>query len=334
MAISERRGSGLLRLDRHPLWLRLGPEDRDPATFLLSLVTAAQRFRPGAGQATLTLMKERPGPVFGWPPLFAQLAHDLRLCMIHQGSLVLEDIHLASAMSPTLSMISRHLLPELAGVAPCVLLSNQSPQAAPLDKCLRKSASELRLSAPDVERLLREWAPELTARSRDRATILIGGRAAIVAGLRELATTTDRGLEPLLERVANREELVKQTAATLLAHAGREARGVLGLAARVEYAHPAMTSAIVGEGQLPPGPWLQRLENGWVRVRPCWRQSLLAMLGQRAMPGRDTLHQSADWLAQADACEQAVRLYLDIGDHDCAARVITSRASALMDLGQ
>ncbi len=332
--LTEGLALAFTRLDRHPLWLRLGPEDRDPATFLLSLVTAARRFHHETGRATLALMKERPGPVFGWPPLFSQLARDLRFCMISQGSLVLEDIHLASAGSPTLAMVSRHLLPELAGAAPCVLVSHRSPQTASLDKCVKRSAGELRLSAPQVGRLLQEWAPELTTRSRNRATILIDGRAATLAGLRELASITDRGLEPLLARAANGEELVAQTAEILLANVDREARCVLGLATRVEYAHPAMTSAIVGEGQLPPGPWLQHLEDGWVRVRPCWRQPLRAVLGKRAMPGRDTLHQSADWLLQADACEQAIGLYLDIGDHDCAARVIASQASTLMDLGQ
>ena len=77
-------------------------------------------------------MKERPGPVFGWPPLFMQLARDLRFCMIPQGSLVLEDIHLASADSPTLAMVSRHLLPELAVVAPCVLVSHGDRSEHPL----------------------------------------------------------------------------------------------------------------------------------------------------------------------------------------------------------
>lgn len=124
------------------------------------------------------------------------------------------------------------------------------------------------------------------------------------------------------------------TAEVLLAGAGREARCMLGLATRIEYVHPAMTSAIAGGSQLPAGPWLQRLEDGWVRVRPCWRQPLRAVLGERAIPGRDALHQSADWLLEAGACEQAVVLYLEIGDHDCAARAIASWASALMDLGQ
>src|SRR5208282_2931237 len=146
--LTEGLALAFTRFGRHPLWLRLGPEDRDPATFLLSLVAAARRFRRDAGQATLTLMREQPGPVFGWPPLFAQLARDLRSCMTSHGALVLEDIHHASADGPTLSLFSRHLLAELGGAGPCVLVSHQSPQALTVAKCLRRSASELQLSMP------------------------------------------------------------------------------------------------------------------------------------------------------------------------------------------
>lgn len=332
--LTEGLALALAHLDRHPLWLRLGPEDRDPATFLFSLITAARSFQRDVGQVTLSLMREQPGPVFGWPPLFTQLACDLRSCMIPHGALVLEDIHQVSGSCPTLSMVSRHLLPGLAGTAPCVMVTHGDPDAAVPDKCERKSASELRLSEPTVRRLLEKWAPELTARARKRAIVLVDGRAAILAGLRELAATARHCLEPLLERAAGGEELVARTAEILLADVGRDSRSALGLAARIEYAHPAMTSSVTGESELPPGPWLQRLAGGWVRVRPFWRQQLRAVLGKRAMPGRDTLHQSADWLLQAGAYEQAVCLYLDIGDHDCAARAIASRASSLMDLGQ
>jgi DNA-binding SARP family transcriptional activator len=333
-ALTEGLALAFSGLDRHPLWLRLGPEDSDPATFLLSLVTAARRLHRDAGQATLKLMKEQPGPVFGWPPLYTQLARDLRVCLAPRGALVLEDIHHAADGSPTLSLAGRYLLPGLASAGPCVLVSHRRPQAADLGQCRRRSASELRLSASAVSGTLEKWAPDLTARARHRVMRLVGGRAALLAGLRELASTADRGLEPLLERVASRGELVARTAEVLLAGAGREARCMLGLATRIEYVHPAMTSAIAGEGQLPAGPWLQRLEDGWVRVRPCWRQPLRAVLGDRAIPGRDALHQSADWLLDAGACEQAVVLYLEIGDHDCAARAIASWASVLMDLGQ
>jgi DNA-binding SARP family transcriptional activator len=328
--LTEGLAHALERSDRHPVWLRLGSEDRDPATFLLSLIAAARRFQHNAGQATLELMTQQPGPVFGWPPLFAQLARDLRFCLGTNGALVLEDIHYASAGSPTLRLLGRFLLPGLTGAGPCVLVSHRS---APLEACTRRSAEELRLSAPEVRRLLEAWAPELPARARDRAVWLIGGRAALLAGLRDLAAA-DRGLAQVLEHAGSRDELVTRTAQILLAGAGVQARRALGLAARLEYAHPAMTSAIAGGDPLPDGPWLQRLEDGWLRVRPCWLRALGAALGPAAGPDRDTLHQAADWLLQAGACEQAVFLYLEIGDHDCAARVITSRASALMDLGQ
>jgi DNA-binding SARP family transcriptional activator len=333
-ALTEGLALAFRRLDRHPLWLRMGPEDSDPATFLLSLVAAARRFHRDAGLATLTLMREQPGPVFGWPPLFTQLARDLRVFLAPRGALVLEDLHHMPADSPTLAMVGRYLLPGLADAGPCVLVSHRRPQATTFDACRRRSASELRLSASAVGRLLETWAPELTTRARHRAMWLIGGRAAILAGLRELASADDRGLEPLLERAGNSDELVTGTAEILLTGVGREARRALGLAARIEYAHPAMTSAIAGESQLPAGPWLQHLEDGWVRVRPCWRRPLRAVLGERAMPGRDAMHHSADWMLEAGACEQAVVLYLSIGDHDCAARAIASQASMLMDLGQ
>jgi DNA-binding SARP family transcriptional activator/tetratricopeptide (TPR) repeat protein len=331
--LTEGLATAFTHSDRHPVWLRLGPEDRDPAAFLLSLVAAARRFQDNAGQATLELMRAQPGPVFGWSPLFTQLARDLRLCLGTRGALVLEDIHYASAASPTLALAGRYLLPGLTGAGPCVLVSHPGPAGAPLDTCTRRSASELRLSALTVGRLLDTWAPELGTRARDRAIWLIGGRAAILAGLRELAAA-DQGLAPLLERVGSGDELIARTAEILLAEADREAQDALGLAAYLEYAHPALTSAIAGASQLPRGPWLQDLEDGWARVRPCWMAPLRKVLGARTRPGHDTLHQSAEWLAQAGADEQAVVLYLDIGDHDCAARVITSRASALMDLGQ
>jgi len=333
-ALTEGLALAFSGLDRHPLWLRLGPEDSDPATFLLSLVTAARRLHRDAGHATLKLMREQPGPVSGWPPLYTQLARDLRACLAPRGALVLEDIHHVTDGSPTLSLAGRYLLPGLADAGPCVLVSDRRPQAADLGQCRRRSASELQLSASAVSGTLEKWAPDLTARARNRAMWLVGGRAALLAGLRELASTADRRLEPLLERVANRSELVARTAEVLLAGADREARCMLGLATRIEYVHPAMTSAIAGKSQLPAGPWLQRLEDGWVRVRPCWRQPLRAVLGEGAIPGRDALHQSADWLLDAGACEQAVVLYLEIGDHDCAARAIASWASVLMDLGQ
>jgi ATP/maltotriose-dependent transcriptional regulator MalT len=324
--LTEELASAFTRLNRQPLWLRVGLEDRDPATFLLSVVTSARRLHHDAGQATLRLMTEQPGPVFGWRPLFVQLARDLRVYLAANGALVLEDVH-NTASYPTLAMLDRHLLPELDGVAPCVLVAHSSPSPGVFDGYARRSASEIRLTAPTVRELLEKWAPELRPRALDRAVAVVDGRAAVLAALRDLKAMPNGDLGPLLDRIASVKDLVARIAETLLTDVDGTSLCALGLATRIEYAHPAMISAVFGESTLPPGPWIQSLEDGWVRIRPCWREPLGTVLGKRAMPDCGTLHQSADWLLEDDAWEQAIALYLEISDLDCAARVIRNQAS-------
>jgi hypothetical protein len=170
--LTEGLALALSRLRQYPLWLRLGPEDADPATFLLSAVGAARRCYHDACLETLTLMRERPGPIFGLPPLFAQLARDLRACVAADGAVVLEDIHLAADDGPALSLAGQHLLPGLAEVAPCVLVSEHGTQAVPVARYLRKSAADLRLPAPAVSRLLGEWAPTVLDANGNPSIIL------------------------------------------------------------------------------------------------------------------------------------------------------------------
>jgi DNA-binding SARP family transcriptional activator len=333
--LAEGLTSALMRAGRDPLWLRLGPEDRDPGTFLVSLVSAAQRSGGGGvGQATLELMRARPGPVYGWPPLFAQLARELRGGMAGRGALVLEDAHHVWTGSPTPSLVSANLLPELEGTAPCVILAHRVTPANGTWNGRWRSASELRLPPRAVERVLDDYAPALTQRARDRAVALIGGRAAVVAGLRGARVSTDAGLEPLLHGVTSWEALLARLAQVLLADVGGQARRWLALAARMGYAHLVGSPDLAVAGHVAAGPWFQHLENGWARVRTCWREPLRAVLGRRAEPGRDTLHEAAGWLLQAGGDDQAISLYLEIGDADCAARVIADRATTLIDHGQ
>ena len=332
--LTEGLASALTGAGRPPLWLRLEPEDRDPATFLVSLGAAVQRAGSGLGQATLKLLRARPGPVFGWPPLFAELARELHDGMAGRRALVLEDAHQAWAGSPTMSLVGSDLLPGLEGAVPCVILAHRVPPPAGTWNGTWRSASELRLPPQAAERMLGEHAPALTSRARERAVTLIGGRAAVLAGLRSVRTATGRSLEPVLDAAASWEELLTRAAQALLAGAGAEARSRLALAARLGYANLDGGPFPPVAGQLPAGPWFQPLENGWVRVRACWREPLRAALGRRAEPGRDTLHQAAGWLLEAGADDQAISLYLEIGDPSCAARAMAGRASLLMDSGQ
>src|SRR5512136_476756 len=54
--------AALAEYGRPTLWLRLGPEDADPATLLLSLIAGARRLCPDVGLTTLEQMRHHLGP--------------------------------------------------------------------------------------------------------------------------------------------------------------------------------------------------------------------------------------------------------------------------------
>src|SRR5215469_3763962 len=329
---TEGLAAALVRKSRRPIWLRLGPQDRDPGTFLVSLATSAARF--GAANVTLELMRAKPGPVYGWPSLFARLGAEIGAQLSAGGALVLENVQHAWDRTATFTLLSTELLPALARAVPCVLVAYGSPPHGVPDAWVRRSRDDLSLPLTAARRTLDEiglplsrHTPETVAALAARPTVL----AAISAARRSAGP---RILAGLLERAHGEEDLLTQLAGVLLAGTNEDGRRALGLALGVEYTHPAMTSAVTGESRLPRGPWIQSLEDGWSRVRNTWRDPLRAVLGQQSMPNRETLRKAADWLLQADEVDEAISVYFTIGDHDCAARAISSRAESLIDLGR
>src|SRR5262249_13001128 len=115
-----------------------------------------------------------------------------------------------------------------------------------------------------------------------------------------------RTLARVLERAHGEEDLLTPLAGRPLADTRGDTPRAPGLALRIEYTHPAMTSAVTGGGRLPQGPWIQPLEDGWSRVRKTWHDPLRAALGQRAAPSREAVHKAADWLFQAAEGDEAI----------------------------
>ncbi|WP_327697232.1 BTAD domain-containing putative transcriptional regulator [Streptomyces sp. NBC_00459] len=330
--LGEGLATALTGAGRHPLWLRLDVEDGDPATFLISLSAAACRQRQGACRATRELLRARPGPVSGWPPLFERLASDLVPLLRGRGALVLENVHHASAPSRTLSLVIAHLLPALvAADVPCVLVGHrQVPPRLLSDGEVRCFGRELRVPPGALEQLLDGGAP-VARRLRRRLRGLCGGRAAVVDAVRTtLVLSGAREVERALDGATDVDDLLTRLAGTLLHSADGAGQRALGRAVRLEYAHPTL----MGSGLLPSGPWLQGLEDGWTRVRTVWRTPLRAALDRCGSPRREELHCAAEQLVALDAVEHAVRLYLDLGDGESAARLITERSDGLMDDGQ
>jgi DNA-binding SARP family transcriptional activator len=334
--LTDGLSAALQRHDGRVIWVRLGPEDRDPGILLLSLIAAARRWQPDFGMRTVELMRQQPGPVAGWPLLFARLAEELRDLLSTSGALVLQDVHLLRRKRPTLELLVTHLLPALTSPVACVLISNHDlPSAALPAWIVRRSARDLRLADATVSRVLKRAAPNLSGRLLRQVAALCQGQAALLAAV--CAAWVTLGPAPVESAVGlsvDPQEFVTLLACAWLAMIDVRSRRALGLTLRLGYGHPALMTAAVGADWLPRGPWLQKLDDGWLRVRTVWKTPLRSALGAKGLPNHDAIHRAADYLLEVGAVEQAVPLYLELKDTDRVAQAIAGEADRLMDLGQ
>ncbi|BCJ49380.1 hypothetical protein Asp14428_08550 [Actinoplanes sp. NBRC 14428] len=293
---------------RSPLWLRLRPEDNDPAAFLRSLAQAAGRYRPGCAEATLALMRKRPGPAYGWPPLFDRLTADLADVLADKGTLVLEHAHRLRGPGVTLDLLGSRVLPGLRrrGV-PCVLFAfpGLDPTGLPADAA-RWTTRDLRRPAPGARRRTR-WEDAAGARAAARAVRTALGPAA----------------EDGLSGASGVDDLMLRAAGLLVPLLDDRQRRRLGMATALEY----------GRGE-PAGPWWQRLDDGWFRLRAAWSGPLSVVLAPSALPGPRELRRAADALLRDGELDRAVGLYLEAHEEEAAAKAIDAHAADLMDLGR
>jgi DNA-binding SARP family transcriptional activator len=333
---AEGLSAALQRRGHRVIWVRLGLEDRDPGMLLLSLITAARRWQPDFGRRTVQLMREQLGPVTGWPPLFARLAEELHDLLATSGTLVLQDVHHLRRKRPTLELLGSHLLPALTSRATCVLISNYNlPSAALPGWIVRRSARDLRLADATVSRVLQRATPDLSGKRLRQVAELCHGQAALLAAVcAAWITLGPAPVESAAGLSVDPKELLTLLAGAWLMTVDVRSRRALGLALRVGYVDPALMTAAFGADCLPRGPWLQTLGDGWLRVRTVWKTPLRSALGAKSLPDHDAVHRAADYLREAGAVEQAVPLYLELNDADCAAQAIADEADRLMDLGQ
>jgi DNA-binding SARP family transcriptional activator len=322
--------------ERPTLWLRLGSEDGDPATFLVALIAAAQHLCPGIGAATLDRMRRRPGPTAGWPALFGHLAQELAEALPAHSALVFEHSHHLNHTNPTLGLIGTHLLPALPdSIASILTADHRLPAAALPSGSVCVGVEKLSLDSPAAQELAGRSDTELSSACVRRMVTLTEGRAVALAGLCVASATLGPALiQQAVERAKDADDLLARVARGLLMLAGAEEQQALALALQLEYSHPALIEATLGHTSLPDGPWLQPLDGGWARMRAIWRAPLRSALRAGATPGGAALRRAADYLVGQDAIERAVPLYLELGECDAAARTITAAADTLMNLGQ
>lgn len=321
---------------RSLFWLRVGPEDNDPATLLISLIAAAQRIRPDAGASTLDEMRRRLNPAASWAPLFTHLAHELAATLPADSALVIEHCHHLHRAPTTLALLCSHFLPVLPIDMACILTDDESlPPAILPTGAIRRGIGDLRLDTRTARSLADYAAIELSSANISQIIALTEGRAAVFEGL--CAATALLGpavVRSAAERAGHVDELLARIARAWLATMDSDGQRALALMMRIEYAHPDLARTAIGVERLPHGPWLQQLTGNWTRLRRMWHAPLRAALRAGATPDSAALGRAAEYLAANGGIERAVPLYFELGDCAGAARVISEAADALMRLSQ
>lgn len=325
----------LQRRVRPVIWARLGPEDADPATLLISLVTAARRLISEAGRATLDQMRRTPGPIAGWPMLFGQLAEELSATLPPESAFVIEYPHMHQDWLP-LRLLWEHSLPTLANRLCCVVLGHNLPGATRRsgDVVVYRTA-ELFVDLRSADRLADQIGTGLESAHLARLHRLCRGQLCII----EDACLASTILGPaLLGRLINQsnsgEDLLFQIAQAWLATVTTDAQHALALTLQVEYHHPELIQAAF-DGSMPPaGPWFLPLPDNWSWVQPVWRDPLKRALRGAARCSSDVLRCAASYLAERESIERAVPLYFIAGDVSGAASLIHGDLDQLLSAGQ
>lgn len=317
------------------LWLRLGPEDRDPATLLMSLIAGMQNLRPEAGKMTLEQMRRQPGPLLGWPPIFANLSQEMAAALGAAGTLVIEGCHHLADAYQTLQLLSAHVLSTLAPAVTCIATAERPlpPIALPAGIAYR-NVGDLRLSVRAVEELVRAIGCQFTSASIRRATALTEGRASVLIGL--CAAVEMLGPAPVqqaIERATDLAGLLARVARAWLVMSDAADQQALALALRLGYVHPELLAAAPGSTTLPAGPWFETLEGGWLRLQLVWQAPLREVLRGRAAPDRPALQRAATYLVEHGAVEQAIPLYFELDDRAHAAETINRILEVFVSLG-
>jgi DNA-binding SARP family transcriptional activator len=320
---------------RQFVWLRLEPEDGDPATFILSLLQAAQAQVPGIGADLLADLRHHPGPLVGWPPLFHHLADILTKTMGQGGALILEHVHKPSPTQPILGLASHHLIPYLPAESVCILITHERlPASALPDQAILWSSKDVELEYQAGLAMANDLKLCLPDKVVKRAIHLLDGRAGALKALFAACEMFGQEfLQEAIEQCRDASHMLSIILSRWFASFTDEEIENLVLCTRVEYTHPDLFGAQPVNDSLRC-PWLQPLSWGWRRVRCLWETPLRSALRNRAYVELGLAKHLALRLDEIGAVEHSIRLLCWLSDYQFAAQVIAEHADQWMDLGQ
>jgi len=334
--ITECLAEVLSETGRSRIWLRLEPGDSDPATFLLALIHAAQQAQPGLGAHTLQKMRSQPGPIYGWPALFASLGEEISQNISSPAVIVIERFHHLYDHEQIAVLFRSHFLPALTSQITIILISHQTVAKTDLPAHARLiETNELRLEESAGLALAKEYAPELSREVVSRALRISNQRPGILAGLFAANTTLGPArVAKVVIRAGNASQLLASLGRDCLAAENAISPQILALALQVEYLCQDLILTIWGEPILPGGPWMQPLANEWVRLRSLWHSTLQDIIHTPNATHQHFLQQTADYWLQSGQPHAAIPLYLQVNDFPHSAAALASVREEMLNLGQ
>lgn len=322
--------------DRPTFWLRLGHEDQDPATLLLSLIDAARRVIPQPGCHTLERLRRRPGWLYGWSEYFASLAHELGAELPPMSAVVIEQCDTIDGNQTTLELLGTHFIALLpASFVVLVFGERDIPRGILPPQALFHEADALRVDVNCLHQALIEACPDISAGLAQRVITLTQGRPVILSGLIRAFDLLDITIvQRAIERARSATDLLVRLARAWLADSAPEGRRTLALALHLGYSHPDLNRAVLGYDEMICGPWLQPLADGWHYVQPIWREPLRTVLRQHAVLSREMLARTANKMFDYGAYEQALTLWFEADDYASVSAALEQLTPTFMDRGQ
>ena len=333
----EGLAEALIEDNRPILWLRLGHEDEDPATLLLSLIESARHLKPEIGKTTLEKMKLNPGPLMGWSGLYKLLAQELTDAFTVTSVIVLENIDLLNTTPHTSLLLRDQFLVHFPPTISQILTSNQPvPSLKQVQQAKQYGNLDLKIGYETLSLLAEAYQSNLSIECLQKIIKLFDGRGVVLAGILEICQ--DFGIDfmkDIIYRSKNINQLLTSIVQARIAGAGMEEISALLLSFRLGYCHPELSHVAFGQPVIPLGPWMQSLSNGWFRLRKIWGKPILDALGQEGRLAREArLLPVAEFLSHHGAVGKAVEISLVQKSYSLAAQLITKTVDEMMDLGQ
>jgi DNA-binding SARP family transcriptional activator len=316
-------------------WLRLGPEETDPASCLYSLIAAIQECRPQFGLQTLEQLGRSLASFCGWSEGYACLARELGGSVQTPLTIVVEHLHNVSPSSLTLRLLGQPFLSNLPDRFRVVLTSQEKiPDYIFHESACRVGVADLQLEAPDTYGLFEQSGLHISYACARRLTELTQGKAVTLTSLGCAAHLLGEScLERSLVHLRHPNDLFDEISGLCLETLPPDDLAAANILAFLGYYHPALSSGIPADAAFVSEPWTQSLDKSWLRPFRIWRGSLRKVLRSHQAYDPALLCAAAELLCQDTSWLNGIDILFELGCMQKAARQLTQHASTLLGAG-